>query len=540
MVETPDWLSRALLVGATSMRRQVRKAREHPWIAFFQAFALVFGVGVAVGRLPVAGYGDLWPAPGGYVFGERLAADPAAVVGVLRGFAGVAFVLLVFLTVLKETTDGAMDSHVDAVLLAAGSRSVAVGNVVWNLALTGVQFGALIVAGALAFGAGAGSPTAAVALALAGAALLATAVPLGFLLSLCVNLVFRRVAFVRDHRLLFGAPLAVGYFALFLRARESMAFLGSLPLGWYADLGLVAETPAADPLYAAAALAAAPVALVGCSAAAVPLGERLWYGDDPEGADRDGTTSRDRPATATLERVLSRPTAAVVRTVWLRVRREPRTLLFAGLPVALTGTVGVELVGRRPAALPMVIGVYGGATVGMGATLNPLGSAGAGLPAALSTPHGGRSLVRGYVLSAAIPGVPAVAGLALLGALATGLAVPAAAVLAGVAGLLAAAAAVVSMAVGVALPNLEGLRPTGSGIRPPRLWATTVFLATMGLVGAPALVGVGWAVPIARAAGTAPGAVLAGGVGTTVVAAGVAAAVAYRRAIAGIARYEVE
>lgn len=537
----PDWLSGGWLIARVNARRQVRKARTHPWIAFFQVFTLFFAVVVAAGELPIRGYAALWGVPGGYAYGRHLAEDPAAVLATVRGFTGVAFVLLVFLTVIKEVTDGAMDSHVDALLLAGGPRTVAVGGVLWSLLLTGWQFGALVVTGALAFGAGAGSPLLAVTLAVAGLAALVTAVPLGFVLSLVVRLAFREVGVIRNHRILLGGPLAVVYFSLFVQVRNSMAVLSDLPVGWYADAGLVAATDAADPLRAALALGTAPVAAVGLTALAVPLGARLWYGDDPSPGTDEGDARAARTAMDhLLPRAVPRPTAAVVRTVWRRLRREPRTLVFALLPVAITSSVGIELVRHRPATLPVVIGVYGGAAIGMGATLNPLGSAGAGLPAALTTPGGGRYLVRGYVLSAALPGVPLVAGLALLAGLVTPLGLPTALAMAGLAAVLATTAAVVSMAVGAAVPNMEGLRPSGSGIRPPNLWATTAFLFLMALVGTPALVGVGWAAPIATRAGLPPGAVAAAGVGGTLLLAGATSAVAYRRALTAIAGYTVE
>jgi hypothetical protein len=524
------------------MRRQVRKAREHPWIVFFQGFTILFGVVVAVGRVPVPRYESLWSVPGGYVLGGRLATDGPAVLETLRGFAGVLFALLLFLTVLKEVTDGSMDSHVESVLLSAGAHSVAAGNVFWNLLLTGVQFGALVLAGGIALGAGSGSTTVVVTVAIAGVAMLVTAVPLGYVLALAVGVAFRRVPFVREHRAILGAPLAVAYFALFLRARESMAVLGDSPLGWYADAALAFEGAGAVSLRAAAVVAVAPVALVGLTALSVRVGSALWYHDDPGGAEGSPERERDSggPLDWLLRRVVTRPTAAVTRTVWRRLRREPRTLLFAALPIALTGSVGVEIANRRPAAVPVVVGVYGAATVGMGATLNPLGSLGGGLPTALTAPDGGRHVVRGYLLSAALPGVPVVATGAFLGAVAVGATSATALALAGVAAALALAAPAVSMAVGVALPNLEGLRPAGSGIRPPRLWATTVFLLLVATIGVPALVGVGWAGPLASAAGTAPATVAAGGVLATVGLAGAAGAVSYRRSVVAIAGYEIE
>lgn len=537
---TPPWIRRAWLIARVSLRRQYRKVLAHPWLAFLQAFTLLFGVVVAVGRLPVPGYAALWPPAGGYVLGRAVASEgPAAADTTVRGFAGVVFVLTLFLTILKETTEGAMDSHVDATLLAAGPRSVAVGGLLWSLLLMGWQFGSLTVAGALAFGLGAGSPAAAALFAVAGLALLATSVPAGFVAALAVRTAFRRVRALREHRLLVGAPLVIGYFLLFARIRDSIDVLAGTPVAWYADVGLLAVS-GGDPLRAAAVLAAAPVVATGMAALSVPLAERLWYEDrppDPEGG-RSATVLAGEGGPVSW--IATRPTRAVARTVWLRARRAPRALVFAAFPLALVASAGVEVVARRPAALPVVVAVYGAAAVGMGPTLNPLGAAGGGLSAALTAPDGGRHLVRGYALAAALPGAPLVAAATLVAGLAVGLSPGGALGVALLGGSLAVAAAPVSLGVGVAIPNLEGLRPTGTGIRPPKLWATTTFLLAMAAVGLPATVGIGWGGAIAAAGGPAGPVVAGTGAALTLAFAVVAGVVGYRRAMDAIAGYTVD
>ncbi len=527
----PAWLRRAGLVARTNLRRQYRTARAHPWFAFAYLFSLAFGLFVAVGRAPLPGLAA-WPYPGGYELGRQFAAGDA-VLDRVRGFGGVLFVLLVLVTVLKEATDSAMDTHVDALVLAAGVRGVAVGGVLWSLLLTGSQFGVIVLAGATAFGVGAGSAPAGVGLALAGVALLLAAVPVGFVFALGIRLAFQRVPLLREHRLLVGAPLAVVYFGLFARARASMALLSDSPLGRFADPGF-ALVGAVPPGRGVLALALAATASVGATALAVPLSARVWLGEDHRGAEESTAEADYGPRERRLDRLVGRPVAAVARSVWLRVRRAPRSLLFAAMSAALAGTVALELVSRVPAALPAVVAVYGAATVGMGATLNPLGAAGVGLPAALTTADGGRSLVRGYALSAALPGVPLVAGATLVTGLATGL--PAALVVATavLGAVLAAVGAVVSLVVGLAVPNVDGLRPTGSGLQPPKLLATTAFLLVTALLGSPALAGAG----VTGRSPTLSGALA--GVGVSAAVASLAGVVAYRRAVQSVAEYRIE
>lgn len=535
----PHEFRRSLLVAKVRLVRQYRSTLDQPWIAFLQVFAVLFGAVLVVGRIPIPGYATVWNQPGAYAFGRQLATGGPPVLPTVRGFAGVAFVLLVFLTVLKEATDGAIDTNADAALLATGARTVASGEIVWSTVFAGWQFGVPLLAGAVAFGAGADSVLASVGMAVAGVLLVATAVPLGYVGALSLRLAFQTLPALRENKAVLGAPLAIVYFALFVRARQSIATLSGIPVGWFGDLGLLAASADASPAHAAAVLVGAPAAVGGVTLLAGRLGEASWYGDRPR--EEDATRGEvPRRLVWALELVDDGPASAVARTVWIRLLREPRVLLFAALPIALTATLGFEVVGRRPAALPMVVAVYLSAAVGMGATLNPLGNLGAGLPAVLTTPGGGRAVVHGYVLSAAVPGVPLVAGLSVLAGVAVGLP-PGVVLAAGVTGaVLTVGASVVAQWIGVALPNYDSLRATSeSGVRPPRLWATTVFLLTVVLLGAPALVGIGWGTVIATPGVSATTVVLVSTAASLLATVGVSA-LAYRRTLSALENYRVD
>ncbi len=524
---------RALSVAWTNFRRQVRVTRANPYVAFAYLFSLCFGVLVAVGQAPLPGFAG-WPYPGGYALGRAFAAGDPTVLSRVRGFAGILFTLLVLVTVIKEATDGQMATNVEALVLSAGPRAVAFGAVCWSVLQTATQFGPLVLAGALAFGVGAGDPAAAVGLALAGGLLVVAAVPLGYVFAAAVKLAFQRVAVVREHRLVVGAPLAVAYFGLFARARASMALLSASPAGWFGDLGLVAAGGAAA-LPAAGAVALAGVGSVGGTAVSVSLATRLWLGDEVRAPESGDDTAASAVSGPLLGRLVGRPAAAVTRSVWTRVVREPRSLLFVAMSAGLAGAVGVELAAQTPTALPVVVAVYGGTTAGMGATLNPLGAAGVGLPAALTTPTGGRGLVRGYALSTMLPGVPVVAFLSAFAAVLLGLPPVLVVALAVTGGLLVGTATALSLVVGLALPNVEGLGPEGSGLRPPRLVATTALVLAMATLGGPAFVGLG----VGPGGGpTLPSAL--GGVATTAVVGVLAGAVAYRRAVRRVGTYRLD
>lgn len=535
----PAGLRRVGLVARIRLIRQYRSTVDQPWIAFLQVVAVLFGVVFVVGRLPVPGYAAVWHPPGAYEYGRRLATG-ASILPTARGFAGVVFVLLVFLTVLKETTDGAIDTNADALLLATDARTVAAGEVVWSTLFAGWQFGVPLLAGAVAFGVGAGSPIAGVGVAVGGGVLVAAAVPTGYVLALAIRFAFQSLPTLRENKVVLGAPLAVAYFALFLDARRSIAVLAEVPLGWFGDLGLLfAQRAGANPVRATTVVVTVPVLVVGLIHVAGRLGGATWYGDRPrtEPASRDGIP---RPISVALGVVASGPTAAVTRTVWIRLVREPRVLIFAALPIALTATFGMEVVARRPRALPVVVAVYVAAAVGMGATLNPLGNVGAGLSATLTTPGGGRALVHGYVLSAVVPGVPVVLGLTMVTGIVVGLGPLGVVSVVIVGGVLTVGAGVVSLWIGTGLPNYDSLRATSeSGVRPPRLLATTAFLVVILVLGSPAVVGVGWGSVLAAGVGFPASIVGLVGVGITCLGTAMVSSLAYRRSLSAIAGYRI-
>lgn len=533
--------SRVLLIAWVRSVRTHRRMREKPLLLFFVAFPIVFGVLATVGELPLTGYDAVWSEPGAYAYGRELAGgNPGDLADRTRGLAGLLFVLVCYGAIIREATEGSMDRHRDGLLTSVSARTAALATLVENVAFNGRLVGLVVLAGAVAFGVGARAPLAVVSLLLAGTLLVASAVAVGYVVALSIRLAFRRVAFVREHKILVGGPLALGYFGLFVRARESMALLGALPVGWFADLGLV--TVGVGRPGAAALVVVASGATVAASAAiSGALGRRLWLGDGPEPptparAAEEGTGGFGRR----LARVTSRPTAAVALMTWRRLRREPQALLFTTLPVVITVSVAHEIVDTWPDALPLVVAVYGSAAVGMGVTLNPLGNEGPILPAVLTIPDGGRNLLYGYVLSAALPGAAIVGTATLVATLPTALG-PATAVGFALLGAgLAATAAGLSLGIGVALPQFEGLTATrSSGIQSPRLEAVTAFLLATAAVGTPALVGVVGARELSAHVGVSGGVLAAAGVLCTVLVAVAAAVLSVRYALARIGGYDV-
>lgn len=530
-----DWLRKGFAIARVRSIRQDRKIRAQPLLLAFQVFPIVVGTFAIVGRVPIGG--NIWAAPGAFVFGRRLATgqDLASVLQGAKGLAGLLFVLFVYGTILRVGTESTLERDAEHLLTAVSPRALSLGAILENVVFTARLAGIVVVAGVVAFAVGAGSAVAVVPLLLGATTLAVTAVALGFVVALAVRLSFRRWRILRHHRVLVGAPLVASYFGIFVQFRRSMELLAALPVGWYGDLALVFH-PGLGSGFRAVSVLVGSVLTVGLAIElGTRLGTRLWLGDPPEQASE--TTSGSR--WPWLERFLSRPTGAVVRATWQRVTRKPQALLFVVLPIVLVASGGVELVRRQPTTLPVVVGFYGTLAIGMGVTLNPLGNEGPMLPAILTSPSGATALVRGYLFSTALPGV----GLIVVSAVVAGLLVRTP-----VLGLVAlsvffvvfaTSAATVSIAVGVALPQFEGLRPTASsGIQAPRLEAVTAYMVLLFVLVMPAMASGVWAWQTPTGLTGPHLDVIAAGFAVTALLTMTAGLVSYRYASTRIARYD--
>jgi len=540
----PTWVRHGWLIGVVAARRQRRRVREKPLLRVLQWLPVVIATFALVGRTPLPVVGDLWSAPGAYVYGQRFAEGAVtATTGTVRGTAGVLFLLLVYGGILNEIGEDEAHGR-DGLLTATSTRAVALGGVLETISFVGARLLLAVAAAAVAFGVGAG-PLAAVTLSLAGALAVVTASAVGYVAALAITAAFARSATVRENKRAVGAPLALGYFALFVRFRQSSAVLGATPVGWYGDLGLYGTAATADPTHAAVAAVGSALVLAAAVEGATTLGRWTWFADPPrgedEGADDDDGTSWAAVAERGLVRVGARPTGAVARATWRRIAREPKALLFVALPVVLTLGVGEQLTHRRPDALPMVIAVYGSSAVGLGVTLNPLGAAGAALGTTLAAPRGGRHLLRGYAVAMGLPGTVAVVVATLAaGLLVPGVGVGAAVGIAALGAVFAAAATVASLGIGTALPRFEGLEPAGaSSITVPRIEAMSLLLFVAAGVGIPALLGVFFPTAVAPLVGGSAAVATAVGVGCSLALAATVSWIGYHRALRAVVGFEV-
>lgn len=470
--------------------RSYRKLRTQPHLLALYLVPLLVLVPAVVGRVPLSGYEVIWDSPGAYEYGTRFSTgERERILELGRGLSGLLFAVVTYFVVLPEVSrNGLLGDEIEELLLVVTPRTIVVAALL-QYALFGARLiGVLVIAGAVAFGIGSGSAALVISILLAAALVFVTAVAVAYPIAMAVKLSFVAVEPLQAHRNLVGGALSIGMFALFLWIRDAMELLGALPVGWYADLAFVTSESAASSRAVAVALGT-PLVVALSIVVSENVCERLWFADRPEGRSTDSTSGIFGTDTV-FERFESRPDVAAARVTWVRIRRNPRVLLFVGLLLVVSVSVVMGVWNRFPNALPLLVAIYGGATVGVGASLNPLGNEGRMLAVSLTTPRGGTYLLRGYALSAAIPGCISVA--LVTAASTTVSSLPFGTELAFVilGATFGACIPIVSLAFGVTFPNSGGT-PLGRNdtMYPPPLIVALYFSIFVVLVGMPAIVG---------------------------------------------------
>lgn len=446
------------LVSVT-LRRQRRMLQSKPLVFGLQLLPVAVGAAVVVGRLPIPGLAGLWPGPGAYAYGKEVARGGAPqIAGPLR----VATVVICLSTLyVGVIADAAMDLDVDGSLELYALRrhpvAAATAEFVRAVGAGGWLTLPVVVAGGAAFAVGSGKWLVAVAAVVATFAALGATGGVLFLLTTGV-----RWALVVSERLyrfrrVLGA-VNIGVFVLVgAEYRRTAGVLGDTPLGWFADVVLLAAGVEASVGRAVTALAAGVVLpVVAVSVTAAPR-RRIRLADGVAvSEDNDmGPGTADRAADA-LARLVGRQTAGVAVTVWLRVRRRPKELLYVLSLSAIAAGVALDIAPRIGVPRAVALAVYLPAAAGVGPSVNVLGNDGVGLPYTLTTPRGHRHLVRGYGVAAWLPSVVLVD----VAVVATGLHHgdgPAVLGVATAAATVATTAAVaVSLAVGSLFPGYDG------------------------------------------------------------------------------------
>ena len=366
---------------------------------------------------------------------------------------------------------------------------------------------------------------------------------------LALKLVVARSAFVARHRATLGGLTSLGVVAVWLLAWGTtdvqltlLRVAAESPLSWVGELILLA-VPSVDAAPVAAGVAASvmlgspPVAGVVC----LWLAERLWYGDavQPDHEfDAAGRSLSDR----LLEGRVAVATRVVTQKSWLRAKRAPLTVQFAFAPAFLLVVQLQTLLLERtvPPTLPLTAGLATAVGAGAAFTLNPLGGEERVLPLTLTADISGRQFVTGLALAGLVPGV----SLATLFVVGLGLAAgtPLSVLVAALTTALVTtiAAPWIAATAGVIFPKLEPSTVRGKSVTVPSGFAFGLYLAILSTVAAPGSIAVSLAILLRETVPVATTWLLAGGVGTTVLLAAIAAVMGYLYAANRVGTYRLE
>ncbi len=487
-------LARALewvrLIAAVRHRVELRRRRRHPQLLAAVVLGAAFGTVLIVGTVPLRGLEAIWPEPGAYHYGTVVDSDGAAVLARTRELAAIVLVATAALGALGATTSDDWEQPPVEVVTAIPLPAAIVGILGDELLESGWFVGPVVAGGALAFTVGTGDPRTAMGAAVGGVAVLLT----GLLSGTATGVAFR--AAIRRSPRLYAARYALSVTLIFVVfmglavSRTAGTALAATPLGWYGDL-LLWSTPGIEANRTSAGFALLLTAM------AIPLtiwtvivgGRSLWFAETvlDDGTVDDEPGSLGRILGAVLVRVAGRPSSHATRTVWRRMRRSPRAMVYVVLPLAFVGPVTLEVASTSPTIVPPLLVLYVAGAVGLGTTLNPLGNERVALALIRTTPGGVDTALRGHLLAALVPGLPIAGGIALFLALVAGMPPPVAVAFVVSALAITAGGCGLSLAVGAYLPNLEG--PTDASLSPPELYGMFGFLLALSLPTAPLIVG---------------------------------------------------
>jgi hypothetical protein len=452
-------LRRHRLIARTEVRRGYRKIRQR------RTQLLVTALGGLMLLIPVLVFaGVLYGLGVGLRTGKEVTAllGPenvrSAVAAVWIGTAG-------FVSVRTISYRGDPDEP-EGLLTTVPVRDVVTGLVLAEATVLAAWVALPLFALGVAFAAGARALAPLLALPVVVVLVLATAIPLGFLVGISLRHALLTLEPIARNKTAVVLVSMVAYLGLLFTdtlgvvAAAAYPFLSAVPPGWFGDL-LVTDVPrlAASPLRIVAATALTVVAAPLLVVAGARVAEMHWLSDEttasqPRPDDATGATTSERVA-AVLPDGVGRPTRSVVRTVVLRARRAPIKLLYVIYPLfaAVPLLQDVYRLGAVPGYAPWLTAGFVVWAAGAAFTLNVLGDQGATLPVVLSAPDAGRHVVVGHALAGLLVAVvPAVVLTALVGLLAP-LAVVETLALAAVTAVGVVGATLLATGVGVTFPR---------------------------------------------------------------------------------------
>lgn len=388
-------------IAITDIRRRIRKTRDNVFqviaVAIFAIFMIPF-VGGAVFGL--------------FLFGSAIRTGSIETpveftrIGIVYTWIGIAL-----FAGFRAYSIGLQPDRLEGMLTTVSHRTLLAGIVLAEVVLWGSIVGIVLLPITAAFALGAATPMAIPFLLLTGVLIFISALFVGFGAALVIrNMGVRSVLLTRLRTILL-AILAVVYIGVFVtQAFETVldplyVLLAPTPVGWTADLALIATTDDASVWTATAALFACSIGILILGFSLTSLAKALWYAD---GVHVSHSGSETNTRFRWVEAMFPRSIAAVISTDWTRGRRAPITLSFVLYPlfILIWPLMTTFETGSVSSGLPLWVILCGAWMTGAIFTLNVLGHEGAVLPVTILSEKPARALVGGHIVAAGILGVP--------------------------------------------------------------------------------------------------------------------------------------
>lgn len=324
--------------------------------------------------------------------------------------------LMLVLQFIQETSTRTERLNINQLLTTVPAREVVLGVVFFVYGWAVVRFSLPTLSIAVGFALGTRSLTRIPSIIVAVAGLLALAVLIGVSLSFLVEFVTTRSARFQRYKMRIVMAAFVIIISGWLTVGMSIAgdsllgFLGTIPSGWFVDLGLLGLSGVqSDPLRAMCTLGLLGGGLPVVTIVTTVLAKRVWE-TEPVSATTSHR-SQSLVGEGLTERVfagyVSRPVLTVARKRWLQERRVPRGLLIAGymllvLPVVYLPILAAgEILAISPILLALIFAVGTGLAFGK----EVLGTEYPTLSMTLTSVPG-RQFIRGTVLAGVTIGAP--------------------------------------------------------------------------------------------------------------------------------------
>ncbi len=408
-------------------------------------------------------------------FGEEIATgtvDNAMATTIVTGVVALAWIFLIFMAAIRTVTAAADIDQPAVLLLSAPLRSTVIGIVCAEILLFAIWLVPPVVVFSAAFASGAGTILPALAIPAVALLLLVTAVPVGFVIGTWVRHLLTVYEPIARYRTPLIIVLAVAYFGSIslgwfdILAEMLFDLLGDGPLGWFGHLFLLGVPNVAPSMGAIVGALVGSAVLIPLAIGVGVVSARVhWYADPARVEDdMEATPESESRLDGVLEYGLSKQLRTLTLTTIRRTKRAPIRLMYAAYPLFGSLFFAQEIIqtGTVPSYIAVMLCLYVIWGTGVLFSLNPLGDLGQTLPAVLSSPVSGTTMIRSRMIASSLVGVP----LGVLVALAAGLASPislesTAVLLAGtVLGALASPA--LAVGVGSAFPRFGSVAITGN------------------------------------------------------------------------------